>query len=139
MSEIWKDIPKYEGLYQVSNFGNIKSLDKIVYRNVNGKVFPCKWKGRLMSPTKHRKYYYIGLPNKVLLVSRLVLSAFDPREDEKDLIADHINGDTFNNNLENLRWASYKVNNSNLPYTRYLQKLLEANNIEYQSIESWFN
>lgn len=36
MTEIWKDIPEYEGLYQVSNMGRIKSLERISVRN-NGK------------------------------------------------------------------------------------------------------
>jgi len=43
-NEIWKDVPYYEGLYQVSNFGNVKSLDRVVFNSGSKKNrFFCKF------------------------------------------------------------------------------------------------
>lgn len=55
MKEVWKDIPEYEGVYQVSNLGRVKSLDRIII-DKNGRKHLCK--GRLLSPIKHQKVIF---------------------------------------------------------------------------------
>ena len=54
MEEIWKDIKGYEGLYQVSNLGNVKSFDRVVYKK-NGVVEYRK--GKIRKPNKIRTGY----------------------------------------------------------------------------------
>ena len=77
-NEVWKDIPEYEGLYQVSNLGRVKSLDRVVTRK-DGRKQLCK--GRLLSPCRMR-WGYLGVnlskSNKDLTkkVHRLVAQAF---------------------------------------------------------------
>ena len=115
MKEIWKDIPGYEGLYQASSFGQIKSLGAVVH--VGG-----KWCG----PKTRRKREKILAQNKnihgykmvslckngkvrVFTVHRLVMITFSQNIHGKPQI-DHIDGDRANNNLNNLRWATPSEN-----------------------------
>lgn len=99
--EIWKDIPEYEGLYQVSNLGNVKSL----FRN----------KERILKPGIINGYYQVNLrkinSNKWYRIHRLVASVFIPNHDNKPHV-DHINGIRNDNRSENLRWCTQKENNS---------------------------
>jgi hypothetical protein len=104
--EIWKDIQGYEGLYQVSNFGNIKS-------NCRGNG---KFKNeRILKLVKTKKGYISVrlLKNKIektYLVHRLVGLAFIDNLENKPCI-NHINGVKTDNNLLNLEWVTYRENN----------------------------
>ena len=114
MGEIWKDVVGYEGLYQVSNLGRIKSF--------RGK----RSKDGIMSLGENHGYKVILVPNgksrKMLLVHRLVAQAFIPNPENKPDI-DHINGDRQDNRVENLRWCT-PLENMNNPITR--QRISEA-------------
>lgn len=102
-TEIWKDIVGYEGLYQVSSLGNVKSLnynhtgkEKVLSNVINssGYCHVSLWKDK----TK-----------KVMKVHRLVAQTFISNPDNKDSV-DHINGIRSDNRLENLRWTTPKEN-----------------------------
>lgn len=118
--EVWKDIYGWEGLYQVSNLGRIRSLDRLAYRSCNGNKFV---KGRLLI-LQHDKDGYATAHfrdattsrNKRLKVHRLVAGAFIPNPDGKDQV-DHINGIRNDNRVENLRWCTCKEN-LNFPIAR---------------------
>ena len=101
MKEIWKDIKDYEGLYQVSNFGNVKSLTR------NGT------KGGLIKLVNRHGYLRARLwKNKVLQtigVHRLVAQAFTPNIYDKEQV-NHIDGNKLNNNANNLEWVSHSEN-----------------------------
>lgn len=97
--EMWKDIPDYEGLYQVSNLGNIKSLIK----------------NKILKPYINKKngYSYIGLHKnkkiKVIRIHRLVAIVFMPNPNNFPVI-NHKNKIRTDNNIDNLEWCSQKYN-----------------------------
>lgn len=101
--EIWKDVPAYEGIYQVSNLGNIRSLK---YNNTQ-EVKLLKLKLR------YPGYLYVNLSKnnkqKKYNVHRLVASAFIPNPNDKKEV-NHINGKKTDNALINLEWATKKEN-----------------------------
>ena len=105
--EIWKDIKEYEGLYQVSNMGRVKSLN---YRG-------CKGKERIMKQSfYYNGYLKISLKKnrkiKTIKVHRLVAIAFIPNVENKPEI-DHKNTIKTDNRVENLRFVTHKENMNN--------------------------
>ena len=112
--EIWKDVKGYEGLYQVSDLGNVKSLDRVVnYKGKNQhKEFTTlkTFKGEMKKLTINQHgYYQIVLykcgKKKNVLVHRLVAEAFLPNLENK-LTVNHIDGNRLNDNVSNLEWAT---------------------------------
>jgi hypothetical protein len=115
--EIWKDIPEYEGFYQVSNIGNIKSLDRYVEVNRKGGLFYTKKEGRTILPNidrygyKKLNLYHNKYNRKTFTVHRLVAIAFIPNPENYDQI-NHIDGDKLNNHVDNLEWCNAKQNHT---------------------------
>lgn len=116
MEEIWKDIKDYEGLYQVSNLGRIKSLDRIIksgvsnsgYSKINGKILKQKLgKDGYLSVQLWKKG-----KGKWFIAHRLIAIAFIPNPQNKPYI-DHINTIRNDNRIENLRWATREENDHN--------------------------
>lgn len=98
MEEVWKDIENYEGLYQVNNFGQVRS----VKRNIILKGWSVK--GYICVPlNKNGK-------QEDARVHRLVARAFIPNPDNYFCV-DHINGNRTDNRANNLRWCTTKQNN----------------------------
>lgn len=109
--EIWKDIPHYEGIYQASNLGRIRTCEgKTTYTKRHG---VRHWKQRILKPKgiTYRTGYRVSLwkngKSKDFLVARLVAMTFLR---ESDLTVNHIDGNRFNNNIENLEWVSLREN-----------------------------
>lgn len=120
MEEIWKDIPGYEGLYQASNLGQIRSLDRTVeyvkhYSDRDVKAVH-KFKGRVLKQTFTSGYLGVLLSvdgkTKDVLVHRLVASTFVENFDSKPQV-DHKDGDRTNNRADNLIWVTSKENHAN--------------------------
>ena len=108
--EVWKDIEGYEGLYQVSTCGNVKSLPK-VRRNGTGTYIQ---KERLLKPSNTSTgYKKVELckdgKRKSFKVHRLVAIAFIPNPDNKPEV-NHIDGNKINNNIDNLEWVTSSEN-----------------------------
>ena len=111
--EIFKDIEGYEGLYQISNKGRVKSLERVTSSGC-----PIKEKIRVNS-TKKNGYEFIILykdgKGKNFYIHRLVALAFIPNIDNKSQV-NHIDENKSNNCVSNLEWVT---NNEN---QRHLQK-----------------
>jgi hypothetical protein len=106
--EQWKDIINYEGRYQVSSIGRIKSLDRYVRHNYGGLK---KVNGRILKPMKgNNGYVYVWLEGKRLTIHRLVAKAFLKDETGKYEVVEHINHDKTNNSIENLMWSTQSNN-----------------------------
>lgn len=104
--EIWRDVPGYEGSYQVSNLGRVRSLDRVV-RYVDGRT--REYPGQLLVPY-HNKRGYAGVnlgkgAKHRRLVHRLVAQVFIPNPQAKPEV-NHRDGDPSNNRVWNLEWAT---------------------------------
>lgn len=110
-NEEWRDVVGYEGLYQVSNLGRVKSLERLdtKHRKIGLKIrkqtvansgYPCV-----------SLYDRYG-ETKLVCVHVLVLTAFESNVENKPCV-DHINTIRTDNRLANLRWVTYKENNQN--------------------------
>lgn len=109
--EIWKDILGYEGQYQISNMGRVKSLGRKVW---GGKTYYFK-EGKILKNKigKNKPYYYVCLyknnKQKTFMIHTLVALNFIGERPYKNDIC-HINGDSSDNRLSNLRYDTRTEN-----------------------------
>jgi hypothetical protein len=102
---IWCDIPGYNGIYQVSEFGQVRSLDRMV-----GQKFKFQVKGKIMSLRRTKDGYLDVLLSKDGVykrhyVHRLVAIVFKPNPNNLERVT-HKNSDKTNNHVDNLIWIS---------------------------------
>lgn len=119
-NEIWKDVIGYEGLYQVSNLGRVKSLPHYIDHNYGGKALT---KGKILTKRIRAEYYSVTLSKDGILkqfkLSRLLALAFIPNPENKPEV-NHINGIKTDDNLKNLEWVT-RSENQNHAYKNCLQ------------------
>ena len=133
MEEIWKDVVGYEGYYQVSNLGRVRSLDRIAS---NGR----KIKGKILSTKVNTPPYYprvslsVNGKMKLVQVHRLVAQAFvyNPDPEHKTQVG-HKDESRINNRADNLEWVTPKEN-SNMPLHR--KRVSKANEGKVLSAET---
>ena len=143
--EIWKDIPNYEGLYQISNYGNIKNIKR----------------NRIKKLTINKDGYYItklskNNKKKIYLIHRLVADTFLIKNNYKshknennininELVVNHKHENKLNNHVENLEWCTTKYNvlySSNLQKGKTKKELINyliKNNIDKKMIDDILN
>lgn len=105
LSESWRPVRGYEGEYEVSDMGRVKSLKG--------------GSGRILKPGRSAGYPFINLllngHQRSSKIHRLVAEAFIPNPESLDTV-NHIDGDKANNHVDNLEWASYSDNNTHALY-----------------------
>lgn len=123
--EQWKDIPGYEGEYQASSHGRIKSLDRHIV-DINGRL--RKYKGQERKPQKHSAgYLSVNLrKSDQHLLHRLIALAFHPQPEGKDFV-NHKDGNKKNNSADNLEWATRQENETHA-YSTGLKNSTGSNN-----------
>lgn len=114
MGEVWKDVVGYEGLYEVSSHGRVRThKNKTTYSDLHG---IRKWKQRILKEKNplgrdaRVDLWSSGKP-KTFLIHRLVALAFIPKIEGKNSI-NHIDGNPRNNYVSNLEWCDHKENNN---------------------------
>lgn len=112
MEETWKDIAGYEGLYQVSNLGRVKSVERVItLSNGHPKTIP----ETILKPSSvSRGYLRVDLKRgakRYALIHRLVAEAFIPNENLFATTVNHKDEDKTNNRVDNLEWMSQTENN----------------------------
>lgn len=125
IDEVWVNIENFEGLYQISNLGNVKSMNRIVDIG-NGKIYTQKEKiiknygktYRQVNLYKNAKCYHF-------YIHILLAKAFIPNSNNKEQV-NHIDGNKFNNDLRNLEWVTRSEN------ARHAHDILKVNKRAYQ-------
>lgn len=120
MDEEWKEIPYFEGIYEASTWGRIRTVEGKVTIRADGRK--RVWKQRILKLKKQKrhngkedKYDYIvtlwkdGIPN-YFLVSRLIASTFIDDYLYSEMTVNHIDGNPSNNNVTNLEWLTRSEN-----------------------------
>lgn len=149
--EVWKDICNYEGLYQASNMGRIRSLDR--YKETNGRYrkMIVKIKGVILKQSiNHDGYNEVVLCKKGISktkrVNRIIAETFIKNEYKKKQV-NHINGNKTDNRSINLEWTTPKENiehalNNNLMKPvkgkqHYMAKTIGKYNLKNELIETY--
>lgn len=111
--EIWKNIVGFEGRYQISNFGRVKSLSRRVNCPLNGHRTIGERVLKLNLNTGGYKIVSLGASGNgnstMRLVHRLVASGFIPNPNNKPCV-NHLDGNKSNNHFSNLEWVTYSEN-----------------------------
>lgn len=102
MQELWQPVKGYEGLYEVSDHGRVKSLERWISPGRGYRLNP----ERIMKPSDIRGYLCVCTSGKLQKIHRLVMLAFCGPEPEWSTMVNHIDKDTRNNRLGNLEWSN---------------------------------
>lgn len=139
--ELWKDVKGYDGKYQVSNLGNVRSVDR-TFTNACGVVVTRK--GTILKPRVNRNGYmrvtmHKGGKVNTEVIHRCVAVAFIPNPEELPQV-NHKDGNKRNNNVSNLEWCTSMENmhhaaqkglrNNALEYAKSARKAVIATNLE---------
>lgn len=135
--EEWRYIEGFDGRYQVSNLGRVRSLKNIVSTHGKKVVIDKVTIFKPYNTGKDRNYLTVGLTKegerKICRVHRLVAEAFIPNPNKLPMV-DHINRITSDNRVDNLRWCDGKENRRNCNYNLFF-----TINGQTKILEDWCN
>jgi hypothetical protein len=145
-SEIWDYITESQNLYQVSNQGLVRSVDRTIVRNDGFKVV---YKGKLLRHSLLNGYCTILLSSikKRFFVHTLVATVFIKKRPSRNHVVDHKDDNKTNNNVSNLQWITRKQNIQKAYYTQvatkpkgaghYSSKPIDQYTIKGEFVKSW--
>ncbi len=108
--EIWKEIPEYEGYYEVSNYGNIRTMNRFI---VNSKGIKSYYVSKYRNPSVYDYRIILLSKNgkvKGFKISRLVALLFVSGRNLEKNIVNHIDGNKLNDYFKNLEWCTSSQN-----------------------------
>lgn len=113
MEEIWKPIPGYEGLYEASCKGRVRSVDRIIEGHTEGISYNRHFGGRILRYHYSRGYRVVSLSKegkvRTIPIHRCIGLTFLPNPTKMEAI-NHKNGDKEDNRVENLEWCTTQYN-----------------------------
>lgn len=114
--EVWKPVAGYEGSFEVSSHGQVRSLDKVSpQKSAKGKIYQCSRKGRQLKLELDTKGYFrihftsVGI-RRSYGVHQLVALAFIGSKPGGNYVVNHKDGNPKNNHVNNLEWVTHKEN-----------------------------
>lgn len=115
MREIWKDIIGYEGAYQISNYGRVRSCDRYIVQNGRWGRYTRFFPAKILTPTDNGNGYLIISFKKAgkrrnYYIHRLVASHFIAELDNTNLVVNHKDYNKKNNQASNLEWVTQAEN-----------------------------
>ena len=143
--EVWKDIFGYEGLYQISNYGNVKSMRRFNRMSKQDEKVGYFREEKLLKKVKRRLgYLQVSLAKngntKNVMIHRLVAEAFIPNPNNFYCI-NHKDENPSNNNVENLEWCTIQYNNAygarNKRVSQKLKKPINQYDLNGRFIKQW--
>ena len=144
MNEIWKPVVGYEGLYEVSNLGNVRSLAHTTRVAKKDCEYDCPHPSKVLRPqTRRHGYLSVCLYGKggkngrftQVSIHRLVAEAFIPNPENKTEV-NHIDENKQNNRADNLEWMTHKENaNHGTAIARRAKKQTDNPNRKYRRVQ----
>ena len=111
LPELWREVPGYDGRYEVSSYGRVRSKDMIIFNFLTKRNNFRE--GRVLSLQDNQGYLKTRLlmngVGRTISVHRLVAEAFVTKPEGCNVV-NHLDGDKANNNAENLEWTTVKGN-----------------------------
>jgi len=109
--EIWKQIPGYEGLYEISNLGRARSMPRVL---LESRGHTRKYRSKILEGSMNEQGYRSVMLCKDFVqvlhaVARLVAKAFIPNPDDRAEV-NHKNGNKLDNSMDNLEWSTHQEN-----------------------------
>lgn len=140
--EFWKDIKGYEGLYQVSNMGNVRSADRIVHIKKKNFEYDELRKGRILKG-QARKHGYLAVwlykldgTKRQESIHRLVAEAFCAKQDQ-DTDVNHKNEIKTDNRASNLEWCTHKENSNYGTALARRTKTCRDNHVRWKPVKQY--
>ena len=135
--EIWKDVKGYEGYYEVSNIGNVRSVDRMVKHSKGGlRIYKGKTLVPCLSVDGYRLVHLSKLNvSEMKRVNRLVAEAFIPNPDSLPQV-NHLDENKLNNRVDNLEWTTHKENTRYSVARPVIATLPNGNEEYYPSINN---